>query len=306
MSKCERTRLLGEAWNPAQGLKWVWGPCQATSLWCGALLSRGASWEGEFHHWKTLASEVTGNLKLNWRGRECYWTWKSNAKHEVCVFQVVWLWYLTGVSSQLADLFPLLNRLSRDIECGAEHMTRSLLQRNKGQECLGAREALSGKVDTGRHVYAGFILLSKVPETFPEGHLTVQVTDRPIWSNSLRERTMACLCSVSESPKFLPETEIKLRFHSVGQRSCNRVNLWKLKIKKISKNSWFLPRGNDPLLMNLNKALPPGSTSLPYSFKSWGAFFFLKINVLPGTLEVGPKDDWRRGLSSETFKSEHL
>lgn len=234
MSKCERTRLLGEAWNPAQGLKWVWGPCQAPSLWCGALLSRGASWEGEFHHWKTLASEVTGNLKLNWRGRECYWTWKSNAKHEVCVFQVVWLWYLTGVSSQLADLFPLLNRLSRDIECGTEHMTRSLLQRNKGQECLGAREALSGKVDTGRHVYAGFILLSKVPETLPEGHLTVQVTDRPIWINSLRERTMACLCSVSESPKFLPETEIKLRFHSVGQRSCNRVNLWKLKTLRIA------------------------------------------------------------------------
>lgn len=110
-------------------------------------------------------------------------------------------------------------------------MTRGSLQRNKGREWSGAREAtegesaLSGKVDMGRQVYAGFILLSKVPETLPEGHLTVQVTDRSIWINSLRERTMACLCSVSESPKFLPETEIKLRFHSVGQKSCNRVNL---------------------------------------------------------------------------------
>lgn len=58
-------------------------------------------------------------------------------------------------------------------------MTRSLLQRNKEQEWPGAREAtvgesaLSGKVDSDRQVYVGFILLSKVSEAFPEGHLTV-------------------------------------------------------------------------------------------------------------------------------------
>lgn len=175
MSNCEGTRLPAEAWYPAPGLKWAWGPCQAPSLWRGAPLPRGAAWEGEFPHWKALASEATGNPKLRWSRRECYQTWKSYAKHEVCVFQVMWLWYLTGGSSQLAALFPRLNRLSWDMECGAEHMTRSLLQRNKGQEWPGAREAtvgestLRGKMDNGSHVYAGFILLSKYLEHFLRG-----------------------------------------------------------------------------------------------------------------------------------------
>lgn len=146
MSNCEGTRLPSEAWYPAPQLKWAWGPRQAPSLWRGAPLPRGAAWEGEFPHWKALASEATGNPKLRWRGRECYRTWKSYATHEVCVFQVVWLWYLTGGSSQLAALFPRLNRLSWDIECGAEHMTRSYCKGTRDKSGQGPERPLWEKV----------------------------------------------------------------------------------------------------------------------------------------------------------------
>lgn len=145
----------------------------------------------------------------------------------VCVFQVVWLWYLTGGSSQLAALFPWLNRLSWDMECDESTW--------QGVYCKGTRDK-SGQEPERPLWEKGFLVGSgqwqagvcrlyttfKVSETFPEGHLAVQVIDRPIWINSLREKTMACLYSMLESPKFLPGPEIKLRFHSDGQKSCNK------------------------------------------------------------------------------------
>lgn len=113
------------------------------------------------------------------------------------------------------------------------------------------KKVLIGKWAADRHVYEGFTLFSNVPETFPEGRFTAQVIDRPNWINSLRGKTMACLCSLPESPKFLLGPETKMRSHSVDQKSCNTVDSWELKKEKVYQNSHILPRGSKPSIDEL-------------------------------------------------------
>lgn len=221
-----------------RGLHDSWGPHPHTQPLCHPrlpyhprLLHCGVQHfcQGEFHNWEPLASEATGNLTLKWRGKKCECMRGGHENQRLIGVSVTDCIAMRSHRGFLSAPWPCFLCWMNSYETWSGVQNRwqvEIITKRQGTRVAsGQRDHCEGKnAWCGSRQWTGVRMTALYYSQAFMKHISLSGWLTGPFGFTLQGEGQWFVSILYEKAPIPPKPEIRLRSHSVGQKSCSGVD----------------------------------------------------------------------------------